>query len=213
MITGPLHWLGLADLSVKNGVVVALRLHGLGDLFWDRVEAPDTPAYAVSQATAVPPAEAVSIEGLTIAVNPAAITTQAHTFLDKIARLDEVTPEKFTYTLNVQPVHQTFEAGETLDNLLTDWDRLLPVSLPPHIRDQFDAWWQGYGQVRLYQNVTVIEFDDDYALAEMKVATSLADHLIAEISPRLVLVAETAVDSLIAESEKTGYTPKQTEQV
>jgi hypothetical protein len=59
----------------------------------------------------------------------------------------------------------------------------------------------------------MIEFADDYALAEMKAVTSLERYLIAEISPRAVLIPEEIVEFLTAELEKAGYTPRQTEEV
>ena len=68
---------------------------------------------------------------------------------------------------------------------------------------------EAYGRVRLYQDVTLIEFGDDYALAEMKAVTSLDKVMIAEISPRLVLIPKDAAASLSAELVKAGYTPQQ----
>jgi hypothetical protein len=85
--------------------------------------------------------------------------------------------------------------------------------MPASIRDQLTAWWEAYGRVRIYEDLTIIEFGDDYALAEMKAVTSLEDDLIAEISPRLVIIGREAVASLTAQLERAGYTPKQTDQV
>jgi hypothetical protein len=213
LITGPLYWLGLVDLLFKDGAPLEMRLHGLGDLYWDRVEAPAGSDYPITEAAAPPPAEAVTINEYTIQVNPAAISAQAHSLFDKIARLDEVSPDRFTYTLNAQAVHASFEAGDTLTDILADWERLLVIPIPEAISARLNEWWQAYGQVRIYENVTVIEFGDEYALAEMKAVTSLEKHLIAEISPRLVLIPQAAVEPLAAELEKAGYLPKQTDQV
>lgn len=213
LITGPLHWLGLVDLYESNGRAVEIRLHGLADLYWDRVDAPDAPHPTVSQVTTAAPAEAVAIAGETITINPAAVSAQIHSLLDNMARLDEVLPDRFIYTLNVQAVQAAFEEGHTLAEITDEWEQLMPQPMPDHIHTRLETWWQGYGQVRIYENITVIEFDDDYVLAEMKAATSLSQHLIAEISPRLVLIPAEAVDSLSAELEKAGYTPKQTDRV
>ena len=213
LISGPLHWLGLVDLYENDGQAVEIRLHGLADLYWDRVDAPDAPHPTVGQAAATAPAEAVAIEGETITINPAAVSAQIHNLLDNMARLDEVLPDRFIYTLNVQAVHAAFETGRTLAEITAEWEELMPQPMPKHIRARLETWWQGYGQARIYENVTVIEFDDDYALAEMKAVTSLSQHLIAEISSRLVLIPAEAVDSLTTELEKAGYTPKQTNKV
>lgn len=209
MLTGPLCWLGLLDLGLKDGHLFAIRLRGLGDLFLDRVESVEPPSYAGSASTTIASAQEIKIEGLAVMVNPATIGAQAHTLLDKIARLEEVTPRRFTYVINIKSVYAAFEAGETLESLIANWEKFLLITMPDHLHRQLTEWWQNYGQVRLYQNVTVIEFNDDYMLVEMKAATSLNDYLVAEVSPRLVLIQDQAVPALVAQLEKAGYTPKQ----
>lgn len=213
MITGPLHWLGLADLSFERGKLKAIRFHGLGDLFWDRVEVPPAPPHAVARGRAKPPEEAIRLDHHTIKVQPSAISGQAHGLLDKIARLERATADWFVYRLDPQAAYEAFEAGTTLSEVLEGWDRLLPIPMPEAIRAQLTDWWEAYGQVRIYENLTVIEFGDDYALAEMKAVTSLEKHLIAEISPRLVIIPQNVVELLISELEEAGHTPKQTSEV
>jgi len=212
MITGPLHWLGLADLCRDNGKLIAVRFHGLADLYWSRAEAPPAPRHALLSAAPLP-ADAMTIDKLTISVIPSAITPQAHKLLDAVARLESATAECFVYQLDAQAVYESFEAGGTLEEMIEDWERLLPVALPAAVQEHLTDWWNAYGQVRIYQEITIIEFGDDYALAEMRATTSLEKHLIAEISPRLVIIPRGAIDSLTAELESAGYTPKQTDQV
>ncbi len=211
IITGPLHWLGLADLSLDNGVLEAVRFHGLADLYWDRVETPDVPVAA--QAPAALPAEAVTADSHTISVAPSAIKAQAHSLLNMIARLEVATAERFVYRLDSQAVYESFEAGTSLSEIFNDWEHLLPIPMPEAIRDQLAAWWEAYGRVRIYENLTIIEFGDDYALAEMKAVTPLEGVIIAEISPRLVIIPQEAVAPLTAALEQAGYTPKQTDKV
>lgn len=211
IITGPLHWLGLVDLCFADGVLTAARFHGLADLYWDRVEIPDAPAAA--QASPVPPEEAATADDCTISVAPSAIPPQAHNLLNKIARLEVATAERFAYRLDSQTTYESFETGAALSELLDDWEQTLPIPMPETIRDQLTAWWDAYGRVRIYENLTVIEFSDDYALAEVKAVTRLEKFIIAEISPRLVIVRQEAVAPLTEALEKAGYTPKQTDKV
>lgn len=212
-IAGPLHWLGLADLHFDGQELVAFRLHGLADLYWDRVDAPGAPRHAAVPAPDHGAAHAASAEGKTIVVTPSLISAQAHSLLDKIARLEVTAPDRFVYRLDAQAAYQAFEAGAVLDDLLAEWGRLLAIPVPQAIGKQLAAWWAAYGRVRLYENLTVVEFSDDYALAEMKAVTSLELFLVAEISPRLVIVRPEATQQLVAELEKAGYTPKQTDKV
>ena len=62
--------------------------------------------------------------------------------------------------------------------------------------------------MRLYRQVSIIEFGDDHALTEMKAITSLNTLMLAEISPRLVMIPQSAVKQLTSELEKAGYTPQ-----
>ncbi|MCP4544367.1 MAG: hypothetical protein GY832_45225 [Chloroflexi bacterium] len=213
IIAGPLHGLGLADLGFENGELAAVRFHGLADLFWDRVDVPDAPPHATQQAHTISPEKAIKTDAHAINVAPSAIPAEAHNLLNKIARLETATAERFTYQLDSQVVYETFEAGAALSELLDNWEHLLPIPMPDAIRDQLTSWWTNYGQVRIYENLTVIEFGDDYALTEMRAVTPLDEFLVAEISPRLVIVREESVAPLTEMLEKAGYTPKHTDEV
>ncbi len=210
MLTGPLHWLGLADLQLDDGDLVAFRLHGLGDLYWDWADRVPAPRHSVAQREAGQAGEAVAVGPgeLTITVEPSAVSAQAHSLLDQVARLEVTEPHRFVYRLDAQAAYESFEEGVVLDDLLADWERLLGTPVPDAIGEQLAAWWQAYGQVRIYQDLTVVEFGDEYALAEMKAVTSLDEHLVAEISPRLVVIRPEALEPLVAELERAGYTPK-----
>ncbi len=153
--------------------------------------------------------DAIRFDGHTILADPTALLPEVYKLFNRIARLVETTPQRFSYELDVRLVYATFEAGQTLDEILAAWDEYLSVPMPAAIRDRLTRWWEGYGQVRIYEDVSLIEFGDDYALTEMKAVTSLAKHLVVEISPRLVLVSPAAVETLTAELEAAGYTPKQ----
>ncbi|MBU0702550.1 MAG: hypothetical protein KKC18_01625 [Chloroflexi bacterium] len=213
IIAGPLHWLGLADLCFDDGTLTAARFHGLADLYWDRVETPDAPPAVAAQAPAVPPEEAIDTDSHTISVAPSAIPPQAHDLLNKIARLETATAERFVYRLDSQATYESFETGVALSELFDGWEQSLPIPMPEAIRDQLTAWWDAYGRVRIYESLTVVEFGDDYALVEMKAVTPLKQFIIAEISPRLVIIPQEAVAPLTEALEKAGYTPKQTDEV
>jgi hypothetical protein len=211
IITGPLHWLGLADLHLEAGRLAAVRFRGLADLYWNRVLAPPVP---VSVGTGVEGAPAdVTIDGDTIVVLPSATDGRVHGLLDRIARLETISPERFVYRFDPRAVYEAYEAGMALSEILEGWEQLISVPIPPETEERLTDWWKAYGQVRIYKDVTVIEFSDDYALDEMKAVTSLESVLIAELSPRLVMIPQDAVETLAAELETAGYTPKQTEEV
>ena len=210
LLTGPLHGLGLVDLAYQGEALAAVCFHSLGDLYWDRVEAlPERTAGGARPA----PGEAVRVEGAAILLHPAHVGAQAHAFLDRIARLEEARADRFTYRLDAGTTYRSFEAGASPEDLLAEWEQALGGPPPVGLQAQLREWWASYGQVRLYEGLTVIELADDYALAELRAASSLDRHLVVELSPRLVIVRDDAVDALVAELEKAGYRPKRTTEV
>ena len=216
MLVEPLRLLGLVDLAERRGRVEAVRFHGLADLFFDRVEVAALPAHA-RPAEAISPEEALRVEGrdegagaVRITVAASALSGEAHGLLGRIARLERAAMDGFDYVLDAETTYATFEAGEALEDVMAAWERLLPIAMPPPVRRRLEEWWQAYGRVRVYQDVAVIEFADDYALAEMRAVSSLDEVLVAELSPRAVVVLRDQVARLVAELEKAGYTPKRT---
>ena len=69
-------------------------------------------------------------------------------------------------------------------------------------------WWESFGLVHLYPNLTILELSDDFAIRELLAATSLAQHIIYRFSPRLVAIEPDAVDDLVRELQEKGYTPR-----
>jgi hypothetical protein len=202
MLEGPLHWLGFADLCRHGDTLLAFRLRGLANRVWDR---------PLETATDLPPSEAIVIDGasLTISVHPAAISPQAHALLGRIARLEKSAPGRFTYRLDMLVAHATFERGETLAGLRSAWQETMPQPMPEHIQQALAAWWHRYGQVRLYDGFALLELGDDVTLRELEASTSLPKHIIAKLSPRLVLVPDEAVDDLLREFSARGLMPKE----
>lgn len=105
---------------------------------------------------------------------------------------------------------------EAMERLAKSWGKLKQHSkFTTYVRHLTEAGlvvsYEQVGQP-VYNMGPAAEFGDDYALAEMKAVTSLATVMIAEISPRLVLIPKLAATTLAAELEKAGYTPQQTEE-
>ena len=206
MLTGPLHWLGLTDLAYQGGELALVRLRGLADLFWDRAEMLESRTIGAAPTDA--PVD-MAVHDATVEVNPARLTVEGHALLDRIAHLEQAQPFRFVYRLDVATVHRSFEQGATLDEMEAGWQAAFGQPMPESVRARLAGWWDSYGRVRLYRDVSIIEFGDDYALAEMKAVSSLDKLMIAEISPRLVVIPKDAVARLQAELQKAGYTPRQ----
>lgn len=217
ILQGPIHWLGLADLVLDGEKLHAFRLHGLADLYWDRVESLDlaevsAPISEASEGLSTDEedsSDALSVDKTgRIRVDTTVITVPGHNLLRKLGRVVSSMVGLFVYKLDLDVVYATFESGLTVHDLVAEWDVALPVAMPRSVHSQLFQWWNSYGQTRIYRNATLIEFGDDYALTEMKAVTGLEKALVAELSPRLVLIDRAAVAELVAQLEKAGYTPK-----
>ena len=79
--------------------------------------------------------------------------------------------------------------------------------MPGATRALFKSIADRFGRVRLYESLTVLQLADDYALRELLANTSLSQHLVYQISPRVVVVRAEAVDTLMEEIVARGYTP------
>ncbi|MBC7233603.1 MAG: helicase-associated domain-containing protein [Chloroflexi bacterium] len=202
LLTGPLFWLGFVELGLDNSKLVAVRLSGLADRLWDRT------APTLEEAL---PSEPVQIDETThtITVHPGAVPPQAHALLGRIARLEEAAPDRFVYHLDLRTAYAAFERGESLDELLAAWDKALPVPMPSSLREVLAQWWSQYGQVRLYEGFALLEVSDDVALMELEASTPLRQHIVARLSPRLVLVEDKAVEALLQAFIEKGHTPKE----
>ena len=198
--------LGLVELCRRDGELVAFRPLGLADLLWDRAA-----GVAVEAEAAAVPEDAVSVDAaeMTVTVRPSSIGARAHNLLACIGKLEKATPQRFIYRLSKDVVHEAFESGLTLEDLLRHWEENLAIPLPKAVREELANWWANYGCVRLYENLTVIEFADDFALRELKAGTSLARHIVAEVSPCLVIIPRSSVKPLMEELVGKGYTPKE----
>lgn len=208
MLSGPLHWLGLVDLAVSADRITHVRFHGLADVIWMRGERVLEAAFAAAAAAQnVALADALRVEGDVIRLDPV-LGAAGQSVIERIAQLDSARPHEFVYRLAPAVVHRLFESGAHPDQIEADWLAAFGEPLPASIHARLAEWWAGYGRLRLYQNATVIEFSDDYALAEMKAVTSLEKVMIAEVSPRLVIIPREAADILAAELTRAGYTPQ-----
>lgn len=208
LVAGPLHWLGLADVALENGEVQYARFNGLADLYHGRLEALPAPPGAQPR-QAIGSQKALAIDGRRITIVPSALGLEGHDLLAQVADLEEIRTSRFVYRLAAPKALCAFESGRRMDDLLAKWELLLGAPMPPSIREVLEQWYRDYGRIHIIKNATLIEVADDFALTEMLAVTSLSKYVLAEISPRFVLVASIAMPELVAELERAGYTPRQ----
>ena len=167
-------------------------------------------------------------DDLTITLLPGLAPVELYDMVHAVGSLIEATPEQFVYRLRATRVLSWAEAAasqggasprvdDAIETLIATLSRHCTAPGAPRTQGQpvatswqrkLRAWGRNYGQLHVYENLTLIELADEYALQELLVSTSLREHVVYQFSPRLVAIQDDAVDELVQEMERRGYTPR-----
>ena len=202
VLQGPLYWLGAIQLGYRDDQPVALRVTPVGSFAMHRRS-----VVVEQEQKAIPPGAVQLSDDLTVTLVPGQVPAQLHELMHLIGQLETTTPSEFVYRVTADGVLRALDQGQTIDRLLGAITRWLGRKPPPSWQSKMVAWSENYGKLHIYDGITLIELADDYALQELLSNTSLRDHVVYEFSPRMVAVHPEAVDALVQEMEKRGYTP------
>lgn len=180
--------IGLIDITVGPDGPQAFRVRAQGDA---------DPAFRPLR---VDPA-------LNVDVSAGASDSAVYDLLLRGGELTEVSPQGLRYRLTAERVRTLFEQGFDSQRLITFLADHSAQPLPEAARATIARWWSSFGQIRLYDTVTLLELADDYLLPELLQTTRLASAIIATLSPRLVAVDSKAVSGLMAEFTRAGHPP------
>jgi hypothetical protein len=201
VIEGPLQWSGAVSLGYRGDKLVAIKVTPTGSFALQRRQ-------TIVESEQAVPQEAVCLhDDLTVTLVPGRVPTQVHDLLHFIGKLEEATPDRFVYHITAEGILLALEQGETIDSLLDRISTWCGSEIPDAWHAKMQAWSQNYGKLHVYDEITLIELADDYALQELISSTSLRRHIIHRFSPRLVAIQPDVVDELVQEMERRGYTP------
>jgi hypothetical protein len=235
MLTGPLHWLGMVRLAFaadqdpselktpdvdtadpSQTTPVAFQLTETGVFALGRRKA----LVPSSIAQAAPHESSCSIsDDLRVALVPDRAPLDLHELLHTTGRLVEATPDRFAYQLTAEGVSRWVAArveseSQDMQDPTATLERLIALlaqycgSSAQTWADKLRTWHRNRGLLHVYENITLIELADDYALQELLASTPLDEYLIHQFSPRLVAIWSDGVDPLLNEMEQRGYTPR-----
>lgn len=202
-LQGSLFWIGAVDLGYQDGKLQAIRLTPAGAFINGKR------ASLSEDGAAIPVKDTIRFgNDLTVELIPSRVPIQLNQLLHTMAQLEEATSQRFIYRLTPSSVQRAFEAGQTDETLIAALEKLCQARVPSAWQDRLQTWHRNYGKLHLYEGITLIELADEYALQELMLNTSLRDHMVYQFSPRLVAIRPEAVDTLVQEMEKRGYTPR-----
>jgi hypothetical protein len=197
LLGGPLSWLGLVDTAGAPGRVDAFRVRPAAAVLGGRSGALDEEA-----------GELLVGDDLTVLVPPGAADADTHAWLARLGELAEASAAGLRYRLTAERVQSAFDAGLTGPEMLDFLAAGSRAPLPVGARAAIERWWEGYGAVRLYDEVCLVELGDDFLLPELLAATPLRGWLVHTFSPRLIAVEPAAVDNLVAALARLGHAPR-----
>jgi len=224
MLCGPLYWLGMVRLAyvIPDGEKtepadkpVAFQLTETALFVLGRRSEPKS-EQAPSPVSGESPC--VVSTGLTVTLVPDRAPLDVHNLLHSTGRLLDATPDRFVYQMTAEGVSSWLASQSTTVTGLPQGkgsvDALIAVlskychSSNTDWQETLRTWERNQGLLHIYENITLLELADDYALQELLISTSLADQLIHQFSPRLIAVSADGVDLLVEEMERRGYTPR-----
>jgi len=201
-LEGPLAWIGAVTLGYDRKGLAAFQITDLGAFllglrrsYSDTIDKPKGPALAVHG------------DGSVIARTGYA-ATGAYDLLSIAAELGTTSAHQFEYQITAATAQRAFDQGWTGPAILDELERYSDGPVPEPLRSHILAWAEGYGQVHLYDEVTLVEFSDDFALQELLASTSLAQHLVYQFSDRLAAIKAESIEVLRDELIQLGHTPR-----
>jgi len=204
MLTGPLHYLGFADLAPSIEHVDAFRLHHLQDVHWKRAAELDSGVVGAVELSALHIDPAAQVMQVTIPVPP--------DFLSMIqlwSEADGLKGKTLHYHLSVERLHQAFEHGNTPTDLCAAWKACTGFAVPESLDQWWNHWWRNYGSVRMYPQQAALMTRDDFTMKELQLAIPrLTDSILGMVTPKTALIKSEDADRVLADLERQGYMPK-----
>jgi hypothetical protein len=204
ILTYTLPWLGMLDVGWQGDQPVAVRLSEFGEFLVGR-----RGDYPLPQLKSQAPALVV-LPDWTVELDLDAASLDLINLLLQIAvpaSGSKTEGRKLAYRLTDQGLGRAFETGWTLERILVSLTAATDKPLPVELVQRMQPLWEHFGRLQIYEDMTLIEFADDFCLPELLAGTRLSQILVTTFSPRLVAVRTEAAADFVAELQAKGYTP------
>ncbi len=208
ILTGPMSWLGLIEVGTRHGEPVAFRVRPAAAVLGDRPAPLERPDDAPPLLLEIDPSTHTPL----VTVPPNTLDSGIHSMLAAIGTMAGASPQGLRYRLTAQGVQRAFDGGASGPQLMALLGERAGGTLPEAVQAILERWWESYGAIRLYDEVTLVELGDDLLLRELLAASSLREAVLQTFSPRLVAIDSARVDELVEELTRLGYTPRVVEE-
>jgi hypothetical protein len=192
-LVGPANWLGIVQVALEGGRVVAFMR--------------PSSAASVANTQLAPDALRFLPDGRLILRNSWQ-TSDLRQLIRKIAVESGRDRETTAFTLAPAAFRQTLRDGQSAEQVIQAFGEA-GLALPQTHAARLQEWQARMGRHQLYDNLGVSEFSDDGTLAEVQATTGLGRADLYPISSRcLVALRPEAIPGLLEELRRKGYTPQ-----
>jgi hypothetical protein len=207
ILADSLRWFGMLETAADANSLQAFRITPLRDWVSAVSIASDVSEWQALPAAAAPrprPVEPVQwLSDTQWRLPPAPDRAEFIAFARKIA---QPAGEAFCYIFTPASIERALSQGIGLEEVERQFEAFA-APVPDGARALIQSIAERFGRVRVYPALTLLKLADDYALRELLANTSLAEHVVYQISPRAVVIRDEAVDALKREMVARGYTP------
>jgi hypothetical protein len=202
MLAGPLYWQGIVDLAWDRERLVGFCISPLGAVLLAQ-----TIDFQMPRPEGTFPVLNFTPEG-NLALQLGAASGTLIGLLIQLGQIQVNQQGEVIVHPTLIGAGRAFEAGWSAERILALLASEAGKPVPSALAETLQKWWQRFGSIQMYQDIALIEFNDDYALNELLAGTSLPRYLLYRFSPRLVAISPEGVAELREEMVKKGYTPK-----
>ena len=196
LLIGPASWLGMVQTALDSGRLVAFR----------------RPSAIVE-----PPAEPLPADTLlfgpgdTLRLRNLWRASELRSLLRRVAVETARDRTATSFRLDPNAVRKSLHEGRNAAQIIEDFSAAR-FPLPSSMQNTLRQWQANAGRHQIYDDLAVIEFGDDFVLAELQASTSLARTNVYPVSPRCLLVLQPqTIPGLLEELRRKGYTPQMIE--
>lgn len=209
LLSGPLHWLGVCDVAFsQEGRLLAFRLTPFADWLFNGV--PLEPESTGASATLNTLVEIVDTQNVlvTCSVTTWPIVQILEAFTEaagtQAGRLHyRVTPKAISGALGEgRPPTTLLELLRTLAQTTASTSDALSQLLA-----QLERWVAGYGRVRIYTEVAMLEAADAVVMRELSATTIVDEQIVQTIQPTLHILKKSGAEGIIDDLKRRGQLP------
>ena len=208
-LTHTLLWLGLVDVGWQGGQPAAVRLSAFGEFLVGQQPVFELTALPTSAPALVMRADwdlELNLETAPLDLVNLLVKIAAPPPAPKPGKIKQPA-QKLVYKIHEGGLGQAFDDGWSLDQIVSLLESGLGAPLPAELLARMQPLWERFGRLHIYDDMTLIEFGDDFCLPELLAATSLSQILLTTFTPRLVAVRTDKAAEYLAELQSRGYTP------